>query len=230
MKSIFNKLIAPSLVVGLLFSASVFSGDDFPEVTEDGLRKISDTELSLVYAKEGVDLSIYDKVWLVDATVAFKKNWKRDQNRSYSFKVNAKDMERIKAGLAELFREVFTENLTEAGHELVTEAADDVLIVRPAILNLDVTAPDTRNTGRGYTLAESAGEMTLYVELYDSVTGDLLVKALDRQADRRSSTFQWQTKSSNRAAAKRMLNSWADTLSTALSTAQSATGGSGEDE
>ncbi len=219
-----------SLILGLALSVSALAADDFPDITEDGLHKIKDSDLSLVYAKEGVDLSIYDKVWLVDATVAFKKNWKRDQNRSYSFKVNAKDMEKMKSELAELFREVFTETLNEAGHELVDEAAEDVLVVRPAIVNLDVTAPQTLSASRSYQLAESAGEMTLYIELYDSVTGDILVKALDRRADRRSAFFEWQTKSSNRAAAKRLLTDWADTLSAALADAQSTATGSGESE
>ena len=77
----------------------------------------------------------------MDAGVSFEKNWQRDQNRSYSHKVSAKDMERIKAELAELFNEVFTEKLQEAGHDLTNEVADDVLIVRPAIVNLNVKAP-----------------------------------------------------------------------------------------
>ena len=219
-----------SLIFGLALSVSALAADDFPEITAEGLHKIKDSELSLVYAKPDVDLSVYDKVWLADATIAFKKNWKRDQNRSYTSKVNTKDMERIKSDLADLFREVFTETLNETGHELVTESGGDVLIVRPAIVNLDVAAPDTRSVGRSYQLTKSAGEMTLYVELYDSVTGDILAKALDRRADRRHSNFQWQTKSSNRAAAKRVLRDWADTLSAALADAQSTAIGSGESE
>ncbi len=233
MKSVFLKSVITVLVIGLALSVSVVGADDFPEVTEDGLRKVSDTKLAVVYAKDGVDLSVYNKVWLADATVAFKKNWQRDQNRStrsLSNKVSAKDMDRIKTGLAELFREVFTETLTEAGHELVSESGDDVLIVRPAILNLDVNAPDTRSGGRSNTYVQSAGEMTLYIELYDSVTGDLLVKALDAQADRQSHHLRWHTEASNRAAAKKMLDSWADTLSANLSAAQSTATGSSEAE
>ena len=230
MKSHFNKSIISSTLVGLMFYTTMLVADDFPEVTEDGLHKISDSKLSLVYAKEDVDLSVYNKVLLLDATVAFKKNWKRDQNRSYSFKVNAKDMERMKSELAELFREVFTETLNEAGHDLVDEAAEDVLIVRPAIVNLDAKAPATLRASRSYQLTDSAGEMTLYIELYDSVTGDILVKALDRRADRRSAYFEWQTKASNRAVAKKMLTGWADTLSAALANAQSTATDSGEDE
>lgn len=230
MKLAVFKSVVPGLIAGLFFTVSTVIADDFPEVTLDGLHRLADSKLAVVYAKEGVDLSVYSKVWLVDASVAFKKNWQRDQNRSSSFKVRTKDMEKMKSGLAELFIEVFTEKLTEAGTDLVTKADHDVLIVRPAIINLDAKAPDVATTNRSYQLTSSAGEMTLYVELYDSVTGDLLAKALDRKADRESAYFQWQTKGSNRAAAKRVLTAWADTLSAALSDAQSSAGNSGEAE
>ena len=215
--------IVSILFAGLLFSSSVLAKNDFPEVTEDGLHKVSESKHSVVYSKDDVDLGVYDKVYLVDATIAFKKNWKRDQNRSYSHRVSDRDMERIKAELAELFKEVFTEQLTAAGHDMVDVAAEDVLIVRPAIVNLDVNAPDTRSVSNSKTYVESAGEMTLYLELYDSVTNDLIVKAMEAKADRQSSMFQWQTKGSNRQAAKKMLTDWADRLSNALNNAKDST-------
>ena len=226
---VISNTIKAMTVLGLLLSFSVSAKEDFPEVTEDGLRKVADSELNLVYVAEGVDFSVYNRVWLVDAGVSFEKNWQRDQNRSYSHKVSAKDMERIKAELAELFNEVFTEKLQEAGHDLTNEVADDVLIVRPAIVNLNVKAPDTRNVGRGYQLTESAGDMTLYVELYDSATGAIIAKAMDLKADRSRGSFQWQTKGSNRVAAKRALGDWADTLVTALSSAQDSSNSDNED-
>jgi hypothetical protein len=219
-----------SLVFGLIFSVSILAADDLPEVTEEGLHLIKDSKLGVVYAKPGVDLGVYNRIWLVDATVAFKKNWKRDQNRTQTFKVNARDMERIKAELAELFSEVFAAKLTEGGYELATEAGDDVLIVRPAIVNLDVSAPDVRTASRSYQLTESAGEMTLYVELYDSVTSDIIAKAMDRQKDRERGFMQWQSKVSNKAAAKKILNNWADTLVNALAEAHSASGDADADQ
>ena len=214
----------------LLLSPSVLAKDDFPDVTAEGLLRIHGSELSLVYAAEGVDLGVYHKVWLVDASVSFKKNWQREQNQTYANKVRASDMERIKSDLASLFTEVFTEKLTEAGHELVTGSADDVLVVKPAIVNLVVNAPDTRSVGQSYQFVESAGEMSLYMELFDSVTGDILVKALDRQIDPRGSQFQWQTKTSNRIAAKKALSTWAERLANALGTAQRLTSGAKESE
>ena len=209
-----------------LFMTSLNADQEYPDVTTEGLKKIRETSHSVVYAKDSVDLSVYQRIWLVDAAVAFKKNWQREHNRSFAHKVSAKGMEEIRTELADLFRERFTEKLTEAGYELVAEVGEDVLIVRPAIVNLDVTAPDSNRPGRTYQFAESAGEMTLYVELYDSGTQDLLVKALDRKADRKSSYLQWQTRSSNRQAAKRVLDTWAEALVEGLAEAKEAAGGS----
>lgn len=207
-------------IAALTLAASLHAADEFPDITEDGLHKLKDTELALVYAQPGADISGYSKVMLMDASVSFKKNWQRDQNRGYPHKVTAKDMDRIRTELAGLFREVFVEELTEGGYELTEEAGEDVLLVRPAIINLDVVAPDTRTPGRTFQYAESAGEMTLYLELYDSVTGDIIAKALDRQRDRRSGYFEWQTRVTNTAAAKRILKSWAETLRQGLDEAR----------
>ena len=70
------------------------------------------------------------------------------------------------------------------------------------------------------TYSESAGEMTLYLELYDSVTDDLLAKALDRKKDRQTGYFRWQTRITNRAAANRILQAWADVLKEGLDEAR----------
>ena len=61
------------MTVSLLLSTASFAADNYPSVTAEGLEKIKDTGGTLVYAKPDVDLSVYDRVWLVDATVAFKK-------------------------------------------------------------------------------------------------------------------------------------------------------------
>jgi len=196
--------------------------DKLPEVTVDGLHHLSDTELAIVYAKPDIDLGQYNRFFLVDAHVAFRKNWKRDQHMTGSrIGISSSDMERIKTELAALFKEVFTETLIEGGYELATERADDVLIIRPAIINLDVQAPDTMSAGRSRSYSESAGEMTLYLELYDSVTDDLLAKALDRQLDRDTGYFQWQNSVTNRAAANRILKEWANVLKEGLDEARS---------
>jgi hypothetical protein len=132
-------------------------------------------------------------------------------------------MLKIKAELAELFYDVFTKTLEEGGYELVTSKDDDVLLIKPAIINLDIVAPAAKSTGNTHTYSESAGEMTLYLELYDSVSGALIAKAMDRQKDRQTGYFKWQNKVANRAAANRILQAWADVLKEGLDEAR-ATG------
>ena len=195
-----------------------------PETTVEGLVRVPNPErMAVVYAEPGANLSQYNRVYLVEPYVAFKKNWQRDQNRGYVNKVSTNDMNRIKANVAELFMEVFTTELQEGGYELATERAEDVLIVKPAIIDLDVNAPDIMSAGRTRTYAQNAGSMTLYIELYDSATDDILAKALDAKADRQSAFMQWQTGPANRAAGKRMMKPWAKALVDALDDAHRGT-------
>ncbi len=74
--------------------------------------------------------------------------------------------------------------------------------------------------------SESAGEMTLNLELFDSLTGDKIVKATDRKRDWDRGYMEWRTSVSNRADARRMMTSWAKALRNALDEARASTGNS----
>ena len=204
---------------------------ELPDITVDGLHRVPDSRLAIVYAEPGADLGPYNRITLLDAYVAFKKNWERDQKRSSAqrLRLSSKDVENIKNNLSAEFQEVFKNALVDAGYELTDEVADDVMIVRPAIINLDVNAPDTMSAGRSTTFTASAGEMTLYIELYDSVTGDIMAKALDRKMDTNSGFYTWSNSVTNRAAAQRILKGWAKILVTALDEAKSYNADAGDD-
>jgi len=190
--------------------------DELPEFTHDGLQRVINSRAAIGYIKPGADFSRYDRVMILDCYVAFKKDWQRDfnqKNRSMSGRITDKDMERMKNDMAESFREVFVEELTQNdGYELTDEPAGDVLLIRPAIIDLEATAPETRTAGRSYTFVDSAGAATLYVELYDSVSGEILARAIDRKADRGHGRMEWSTGPRNRAAARRILSTWAGWL------------------
>ena len=221
-----NLLIILSLILLATVSVTTMakSKKELPEYTVEGLKLIPGTkDIAIVYAEEGADLSQYDRVYLAEPYVAFKKNWQRDQNRGHTMKVKTSDMDRIKINVKNLFMEVFTEELEKGGYTLANERAEDVLIVKPAIIDLDVNAPDIRSSGRTETFTSSAGSMTLYMELYDSETDDLLAKALDPTADRQSSVMQWQTGPANRQAGIRMMKPWAEALRKGLDEAREVT-------
>lgn len=226
MKSTIFTTFSVSLTL-LLAAGFTYAKDGPPQTTVEGLERVKDSKLALVYVEPGADFSQYNRIYLADTYVAFKKSWRRDQNRTANLhKISSGDMEKMKAELAGLFRDVFTEVLEEGGYELVNERAADVLIIKPAIINLDITAPDSLSNSDRHTYAESPGEMTLYLELYDSVTDDLIAKAMDLQTDRETGYFQWQTRVTNRAAARRILTVWANVLKNGLDAASGGTGGS----
>ena len=216
-------LIIIALVAVISTTSPVFAKKSLPAINDEGMNLVKDSELATVYADPGADLSIYKRIWLKDATVAFKKNWKRDQNRSYSLKVRDSDMEKIQNDVAIVFREVFTKELLDGGYILAEEIGEDVLIVVPAIVDLDVIAPDIQGATRTNSFSESAGEMTLNLELFDSVTNDKIAKATDRKRDYRRGYAQWRTSVSNRADGRRMMTSWAKALRSALDEARSTT-------
>ena len=220
-----NKFLYAFLAVlfALATISPVLAKKSLPAVNDEGMELVKDSDLATVYADPGADLSIYNRIWLQDATVAFKKNWQRDQNRANRFKVRTEDMDRIQEDVATLFREVFTEELLDGGYELAEEIGDDVLLVKPGIVDLDVIAPDIQRASRTHSYSESAGEMTLNLELFDSLTGDKIAKATDRKRDYRRGYMEWRTSVSNRSDARRMMTSWAKALRSALDEARSAT-------
>lgn len=211
----------------LLFSfaaiSSAWAKKDLPLINDEGMELVENSDLATVYADPGADLSIYNRVMLLDATVAFKKNWKRNQNRADPLKVKDKDMVKIQEDVATLFREVFTKELVDGGYAMADEPGEDVLLVKPAIVDLDVFAPDIQGASRTMSYSESAGEMTLNLELYDSLTDDKIAKATDRKRDTDRGYLQWRTSVSNRQDAKRMMTGWAKALRSALDEARAST-------
>jgi hypothetical protein len=202
-----------ALILTLGSSVVIAAKTDSPEISLDGLELIEKDRRGEIYAAPGVDWSGYQQILLEPASVAFRKNWQRDQNRYHSLKVKPQDVERIKSDLASLFDEVFTEELTANGdYTIASESAENVLRIQPQIVDLDIYAPDTRSAGITRTYTESAGKMTLKLELYDSVTGDLIATASDRRESPRRGYYQWTNSVSNTADARRMLERWAKDL------------------
>jgi hypothetical protein len=189
-----------------------------PKTTPEGLELRENTALRAVYLRPGARLDQYDKVKLLDCYVAFYKNWQRDYNDRVDFQshVGKHDMERIKKRVAHDFSEVFTKQLLSDGHNIVDSTGDDVLIVKPAIINLVVTAPDTMSSDMSRTYVASAGQMTLYMELYDSVTDSLLARVIDPQADSDVGGISMSNAVSNKAAEERIMRRWAKLLSNHL--------------
>lgn len=199
---------------------------ELPPVSPEGLKLVPKTKASAVYLRDGVNFGKYDKVAILDCFVEFRKDWKRDQNSGGNrFKVSEQDVTRIKTELAEEFKKVFAKQLADKGQTVVTTAGSGVLILRPAIINLDVEAPDTMEPG-ARTFSTSAGQATIYLELFDGVTSELLARVIDAESAGDFGHVGVRNSVTNRSDAQRMLKKWADALGAYLQNARESAPGS----
>ena len=75
------------------------------------------------------------------------------------------------------------------------------------------SAPDTRSAGRSRTFTATTGAATMYMEVFDSVTGEIIGRAADRQSIRSGGgNLTWSNSVTNSADAQRMFGRWADKL------------------
>ena len=223
MKTI-NQIMLAAFFVSSLAASSLMAWESYPDQTDDGLDRIDSKEADAVYWKEGATLADYNRVRIDNVEVSFRQNWLRDQNRSHrtlSGRISSGDMDDIREALAELFLEVFTEELEEGGYVVVNENGDDVLLLQPSIVDLDVAAPDVSMSqpGRSRNYVTSAGEMTLNMDFRDSATNALIGRAIDRREDRSTGQITYSSRVTNTTEAKRMLRGWAKSLVKALDNA-----------
>jgi hypothetical protein len=183
-----------------------------PQVSKDGLQLQKQTKQRLVYLKPGAKFSQYNRVAILECYVEFRKNWARDYNSEHvelENQVTDSDIQRMKSALSAEFKKVFVKELTKGGYQVVDTAAPDVLVLRPALVNVDATAPDLMTANMERTVVRSAGQMTLYLELWDSTTNTILARVMDAEADQQPFA-QPASRVTNTAAADTILKSWAD--------------------
>jgi hypothetical protein len=209
-----------------VLAACSTTGANVPEELRDGLTLVPDTKFQEVYRSPDADLSSYTEIGLAPCKVAFKKNWLRDQNSTrmdLSSRVTQQDVDKIRDSLSESCDEQFRAALLEDPAYKVVDTFNDgeqVLVVRPSIVNLYINAPDTRSATRSRSYTTSSGEMTLSLELEDATTGAILARAVDRRRGVDDNHMQWSNSVTNSADANRVLKRWAKLLRDGLDEAR----------
>ena len=178
----------------------------------DGLQKIKVKGIDLAYARPGASLASYGKIIIDPVEVSFRKDWDPDRSGS-RMKLDAKERENIRSGVAKIVQEEFAKELGKGGaYQVVTEAGPDVLRLRANIADLYVNAPDTMSAGRTRTYTISAGEMTLVAELVDSESGQVIGRVVDRRESQGTGMMTLTNSIVNRQEASIIASSWARIL------------------
>jgi hypothetical protein len=193
----------------------------------DGLQRVQVKGLDMVYVKPGISLAGYTKIMVDPLQVSFSKA--RDANggwREGAFPLNQRDRDRIAGELGQIVRKALVSEVENSGgYQIVAAPGPDVLHVSAAIIDLNVTNPDTMTGGRSYVISASKGSMTLVAELRDSESGELLARAVDRATDDSSIRMELANSVTNYAAAERAADQWAHILRQRLDAARAAGSG-----
>lgn len=177
-----RKLIAVLSAAALLsLSTPAFAQKKAPD-NWDGLVKVKAKKVDLAYLLPNADFRGYTKVMIDPTQVSFRKDWQRDSNDMMAGKtVSDEDARRILDEAQKGFNKVFAEAYQKAGYQVVTTPGADVLRLTPGLVDLDVEAPDTMDPGITRTYTHEAGGAIFVVEARDSLSNQLLGRAVDGQ-------------------------------------------------
>ena len=201
---------------------SATQSDFDKRMSYDGLVPIQVKGISLAYKRPGATLAVYKRVRIDPVEVRFDKNWNPTQTGSRT-RVSAEQREEIRSGLAKLVRDQFVKALTAKGrYPVVDESGPDVLRLRIFIVNLYINAPDSATAGPSYSFVMSAGEMTLFMEFYDSESGQILGRVVDRRQASSGPPAAMANRVTNIAEAEDIAAEWARILRNAFDRAHAA--------
>jgi hypothetical protein len=199
-------------VVAVLLSTSAALAERMP-AEWDGLVKVDSRHFDGVYLAPGADFSGFTRVMLDPTDVSFRRDWLRNYNNSTRGAggriSDAEALEMLQAA-QEGFQDVFAEEFTKAGYQIVTTPAPDVMRVRTAVVNLDIAAPDPMEPGRTYRYSRDAGEATVVIEVRDSMSGAILGRGIDRRTAGDNDFMMRRTSGTNRGDFSRMFRRWAE--------------------
>jgi hypothetical protein len=178
-------------VSGCASTGPTFQQGPDAEVTYDGLTRLDNTVMDVVWARTDIDLTSFNKVMFERVAVDFRaveggplsgragrgSTTASSRNRN-EFRLDDATREQIVTELSTAARE---EMARSEVFEIVDEPDYDVLLVRVALLDVVSRVPP-EPVGRSSIWLDSVGEATLVLEIRDSMSNAIFARAVDRRA------------------------------------------------
>lgn len=173
---------AALIFVGCSSEPTIQTGPD-AETTFDGLVRIDNARFAAAWIDPEIDVKQYNKIIPGGAEFEFRAVQKvsastaRHSNES-EFWISDANKQR----LTEMVSEVFTEELQKSKYfTLAEEPGPDTLIVNGALHDIVSKVPP-QDVGRSEIWLRSLGEATLVIELRDSLSNEVIYRAVERRA------------------------------------------------
>ena len=178
----FVAVAATVLIVGCSAEPTIQTGPN-AETTFDGLVRIDNARFLGAWIDPDIDLTQYNKIMPGGAAFEFRNvqrvsaSTARARNER-EFWISDANRQR----LVDIVSEVFDEELQRSEHFTMTEeSGPDTLIISGALHDIVSRVPP-ESAGRTEIWLDSLGEATLIIELRDSLSNEVIYRAVERRA------------------------------------------------
>ena len=177
---------ATFFVVACASQPAVQSGPD-AETTFDGLVRIDNARFAAAWVDPDIDLTQYTKIMPGGAEFQFRAVQKT-AGRTHSGRSNEREFwisDANRQRLIDTVSGVFEEELQSIQHFTITdEPGPDTLVIVGALHDIVSRVPPDV-VGRGEIWLSSLGEATLVIQLADSLSGEVIYRAVERRSVQR---------------------------------------------
>jgi hypothetical protein len=185
------------------------------EMTADGLTRIKNPALKNAWAKPDADFDSYRALMIDPVQISYKRKPKsnRYSTTSSNFALTAGQTAEVKRMLRDAFLAAMLE---DPPYPIVEQPGPGVLRLEAAIVDLIVKVPTSQRGGSDLVFTSSTADMTLLLELRDSLSGEILARLADRKEARAAGhgvdDLYYSNSATNAAAVRRVFQRWARIL------------------
>lgn len=179
----FVAIVVTVLVTGCASQEPTVQSGPNAETTFDGLVRIDHSRFAVAWIDPDIDLTQYNKIIPGGADFEFrtvKRTSAMQARRANENEFWISDSNRQR--LIDTVSDVFTEELQNSQHFTLTdERGPDALIINGALHDIvSMVPPD--DVGRSEVWLRTLGEATLVIELRDSLSNEVIYRAVERRA------------------------------------------------
>lgn len=216
-------LCVPGLLLILAACASPqVDTSDGAELSHDGLIPLKGTQVDKVWVRPDLDLSGYSKIMPGGAAIQYRPvKGSSSAYRPASSQTEFPLSEDAKARLEEIISEELQKALQRVTrYQLVDQSGPGTLKIRGAFLDVVSRVPPER-PGRSDIYLSAVGQATFVVEILDSESEAVLIRAADTRAMESPGVAYQSSPVTNAAEARRLFARWASLVVDALNSVTS---------
>jgi hypothetical protein len=163
-------------------SSHVIDAGPEAQISYDGLVRVDSSRVENFWARPDIDYASYTKIVLADPEIEFRAPSRSDTvgGSTEEFPLSEADQQSLVLTVKGIFLEELADNRY---FTFVEDRGPDVLTLDVRLLDFVALVPKRIDPDDpSFVYFSSAGEMTLVVEAHDSITGEILARAVERRA------------------------------------------------